>query len=103
MKSIRNIKFMKRNNSLKVGCWLFTAWVCLIGSSLSVVYLSNACRVLTSEIANLERQSNILQETWGKYLIEKGAHTSLNNIESLAINSLNMKAPKRDEFIAIFP
>jgi cell division protein FtsL len=99
----KNIKFMNRKNSLKVGHWLFAAWVSVIGSSLSVVYLSNACRVLTSEIANLERQSNILQETRGKYLIEKGTHTSLNNIESLAINNLNMKAPKRDEFIAIFP
>jgi cell division protein FtsL len=99
----KNIKFMNRKNSLKVGYWLFAAWVSVIGSSLSVVYLSNACRVLTSEIANLERQSNILQETRGKYLIEKGTHTSLNNIESLAINNLNMKAPKRDEFIAIFP
>ncbi len=103
MISIKNTKFMKRKNSLKVGRWLFVAWVSVIGSSLSVVYLSNACRVLTSEIADLERQSNILQETWGKYLIEKGAHTSLNNIESLASNNLNMKAPKRDEFIAIFP
>ncbi len=83
--------------------WIFIAWVAAISSSLSVVYVSNACRVLTSEISNLERESNILQETWGKYLIEQSTHSSLNNIENLAINNLNMKAPKRDEFIAIFP
>jgi len=99
MINMKNITSTNLKASPKIGLWIFIAWAGTISSALSVVYVSNACRVLTSEISNLEREANILQETWGKYLIEKGTHTSLNNIETLAINNLNMKSPKRDEFI----
>ncbi len=40
---------------------------------------------------------------WGKYLLEKSAEASLVNIEAIAKDSLKMRAPRQDEFVAIFP
>ena len=94
---------MTSRTSIKFRCWFFSLWIGVVASSLFVVHVSNTCRVLTNQISNLEREANILQETWGKYLLEKGTHASLNNIESLAKNTLNMKNPQKGEFIAIVP
>ena len=94
---------MTSKTSIKFRCWFFSLWIGVVASSLFVVHVSNTCRVLTNQISNLEREANILQETWGKYLLEKGTHASLNNIENKEKNTLNMKNPQKGEFIAIFP
>ena len=103
MMDIRMPECIKSKANSNVKYWLLVLWVGVIFSALSVIHVSHACRVLTDELSTLERGSNTLQEMWGKYLLEKSAEASLVNIEVIAKDSLKMRAPRQDEFVAIFP
>ena len=87
----------------KIKFWLFVLWISVIFCALSVVHVSNACRALASQLSTLEGESNILQEMRGKYLLEKSSYTSLINIEKKATDELQMRTPRQDEVIVIFP
>ena len=90
-------------SGLKITSWLLIFWISVIFCALSVVHVSNACRLLASQLSTLEGESNILQEMLGKYLLEKSSYTSLINIENKAIDELQMRAPRQDEFIVVSP
>ena len=90
-------------SGLKIKSWLLVLWVSVIFCALSVVHVSNACRLLTSQLSTLEEESNILQEMRGKYLLEKSSYTSLINIENKATGELQMRAPQQGEFIVVSP
>jgi cell division protein FtsL len=49
----------------------------------------------------MEREANQLQVDYGKYLLEQSAWGSLQRIENMAANNLQMRSPQPEEILMI--
>jgi cell division protein FtsL len=49
----------------------------------------------------MQREANQLQVEYGKYLLEQSAVGSLQRVESMAADELNMRTPEASEIIMV--
>lgn len=84
-----------RQYSGKPRAWIFVAIAacCTAASAFGVVYSTYKARTLVSEFEQLQNQRNELQTEWGQLLLEQSTWGSLNRVEQLAKNKLNMHVP----------
>lgn len=68
----------------------------LVVSALAVIYSSHLARQLFSEHQRLEREGLVLQEDWGRLLLERSTWSSHDRIQRLAREQLNMVVPTGD-------
>jgi cell division protein FtsL len=76
-------------------------WVVVVVSALAVAFVSHLCREKYSQLTAMEREANQLQVDYGKYLLEQSAWGSLQRIENMAANNLQMRSPQPDEILMI--
>ena len=76
-------------------------WLLVVVSALAVAFVSHQCREKYGQLAAMEREANQLQVDYGKYLLEQSAWGSLQRIENMAANNLQMRSPKPEEILMI--
>jgi cell division protein FtsL len=82
---------------------LLGLWLAVLVSALAVVYTSHLCRLLYSELAQLQQVENNLQVNWGQYLLEQSSLASLTRIEKEALSELGMRVPDIKEVVMVQP
>jgi cell division protein FtsL len=78
-------------------------WVATLVSALGVVHVSHSCRLLYSELAQLQQEENDLQVAWGQYLLEQSSLATLTLIESKAEQELGMRVPELQDVVMVQP
>jgi len=76
-------------------------WVVVVVSALAVAFVSHLCREKYAQLTAMEREANQLQVDYGKYLLEQSAWGSLQRIENMAANTLQMRSPQPEEILMI--
>lgn len=76
-------------------------WIVVVVSALAVAFVSHLCREKYSQLTAMEREANQLQVDYGKYLLEQSAWGSLQRIENMAANTLQMRSPQPEEILMI--
>ncbi|MGB0450208.1 MAG: cell division protein FtsL [Porticoccaceae bacterium] len=84
-------------SSLRIGA----LWVLVLTSALAVAFVSHVCRQKYDQLTALEREKNQLQVAYGKYLLEQSAWGSLQRIETMAKDSLEMHGPQPQEIMMV--
>ena len=79
------------------------SWALMLLSGLSVVFVSHQCRLLYSELAELEQEKNRLEVAWGQYLLEESSLASLHRVEAVARQELAMQAPTLEQIVVVNP
>ena len=85
------------SSSLRLGL----LWVVVLSSALAVAFVSHVCRQKYHQLTALEREKNQLQVAYGKYLLEQSAWGSLQRVETMAKESLNMQSPKPQDIMMV--
>ena len=76
-------------------------WMLVLVSAMAVAYVSHVCRQKYDQLTALERENNQLQVAYGKYLLEQSAWGSLQRIETMAMEGLDMHSPQPQEIIMV--
>lgn len=83
--------------------WLLVLWLLVLASAVAVVYTSHQSRQLYGELSQLQREENRLQVEWGQYLLEESSWASLERIERIAKNELDMHVPAIEDVVMVKP
>ena len=75
----------------------------VLGSGLSVVYVTHRDRVLFNELQELKGSANALQLEWGQLLIEQSTFGLEGRIENKAVEQLGMRVPPVDHIVMVKP
>jgi len=78
-------------------------WALVMLSALTVIYVSHSCRLLFTELAQLQQRENNLQVVWGQYLLEQSSLANLSRIETKAVTELSMQVPAIKDVIMVQP
>lgn len=84
-------------SSLRLGL----LWAMVLSSALAVAFVSHVCRQKYDQLTALEREKNQLQVAYGKYLLEQSAWGSLQRVETMAKDSLNMQSPQPQDIMMV--
>ena len=76
-------------------------WLAVLVSAILVVYSNHLCRKLYADMAVLEREKNVYQVEWGRYLLEQSTWASLGRVEKLAKSEFGMRVPEIDEVVIV--
>ncbi len=76
-------------------------WITVLVSAMAVAYVSHVCRQKYDQLTALERENNQLQVAYGKYLLEQSAWGSLQRVEAMAMEGLDMHSPQPQEIIMV--
>mgnify|MGYP001198599362 CR=1 FL=1 len=82
---------------LKVG----VLWVAVVASALAVTHYSHVSRQTYGQLTAMQREANQLQVEYDRYLLEQSAVGSLQRVEGMAADELNMHTPKASEIIMV--
>lgn len=80
---------------------LCVAWLAVLLSAMSVVYVGYVCRQLNKELYLLESDANAFQAEWGRYLIARNFMASLDKVEYEAQRELHMRVPELPEIVIL--
>ena len=85
------------------GLWVASIFVLflVVVSSLAVVYSTYKSRQLFSDLQQQKRQALLLDEQWGRLLLEQSTWASHERIERLAKTKLKMIVPSSQEMVVI--
>lgn len=76
-------------------------WVLVVASAVSVALVSHLNRQLYAQLGALERQANQMNADYGRYLLEQSAWGSLQRVENMAAQKLDMRGPEPEEILMI--
>ena len=80
---------------------LLLVLIMLLGSGISVVYLTHQGRFLFTELQQLKSQANELQVEWGQLLIEQSTFGLEGIIEQKATEQLSMRIPDLEQIVMV--
>ncbi len=76
-------------------------WCAVIVSALLVVWSTDRCRDLFTELMTLQAKENDLKLVQGRFLLQEGALGSPMRLEQMAKNRLKMRIPSSSEILVI--
>ena len=76
-------------------------WVLVLISAIAVGLVSHLSRQQYAQLMILEREASQLDEDYGKYLLEQSAWGSLQRVETVAAQQLNMHSPRSSEILMV--
>ena len=76
-------------------------WLAVVFSAVAVAYYSHLCRQTYGELTAMEREANQLQVDYGRYLLEQSAWGSLQRVDSMARDRLQMDTPQASEIVMV--
>lgn len=71
--------------------------VLALGSAFAVILVTYQTRVQFAELESLRRQTQSLEEQWGRLLLEESAFSSPARVERLARDELKMTEPAAEQ------
>ena len=77
--------------------------VLVLGSAISVVYVSHLNRRLFNEYQMMLQVRDKLEVEWGQLLLEQSALAAHARIEKIALSRIGMRAPGAQEIIMVQP
>ena len=84
------------------GLWrVVVLWVLVLISAIAVGLVSHLSRQQYAQLMILEREASQLDEDYGKYLLEQSAWGSLQRVETVAAQQLNMHSPQSSEILMV--
>ncbi|MBW2940216.1 cell division protein FtsL [Zhongshania aquimaris] len=69
----------------------------VIISCIAVVQSSHKSRKLFGQLQDLRRDAMLLEEDWGRLLLEQSTWASPDRVQDMAVQKLKMQAPKARE------
>ncbi|MBQ0794350.1 cell division protein FtsL [Zhongshania sp.] len=66
-------------------------------SCVAVIQSSHKSRKLFGQLQDLRREAMLLEEDWGRLLLEQSTWASPDRVQDMAIQKLKMQAPKARE------
>lgn len=75
--------------------------VAIMISALVLVYVKDLNRRLFIEYQNLQQANNELNIEYGKLLLEQGAWSTQERVQTIAMRSLNMEIPSSDDIVIL--
>lgn len=76
-------------------------WVLVVFSAIAVALVSHQCRQQYAQLMAMEREANRMDEDYGKYLLEQSAWGSLQRIETMAAEELDMRSPSPQDIVMV--
>ena len=76
-------------------------WLAVVASALAVTHYSHTYRQTYGQLTAMQREANQLQVEYGRYLLEQSAVGSLQRVEGMAADELNMRSPKVSEIVMV--
>ena len=76
-------------------------WVSVIITALAVALVSHICRQQYAQLGAMEREVNQMNADYGRYLLEQSAWGSLQRIENMAAQKLDMRSPEPEEIMMV--
>lgn len=76
-------------------------WVSVIVTALGVALVSHICRQQYAQLGAMEREANQMNADYGRYLLEQSAWGSLQRIENMAAQKLDMRSPEPEEIMMV--
>lgn len=73
----------------------------LIVSAIGVIYTKHVSRSEFAELQQLERERDLLNEEWGRLLLEQSTWGSPNLVQQKAQMNLNMAVPTDEQTVVI--
>ncbi|MBC6907326.1 cell division protein FtsL [Saccharophagus sp. K07] len=80
---------------------IFAAWFLVMGSALSVIYVTHRARLATHELETLRHAAADLQAESGQLLLEKSSLSAYARVEQMALKELNMTVPDTDQVVVV--
>lgn len=88
---------------IKVDTALFAMIVLVIASAVAVVYIKHLSRSEFIQLQQLEKKRDLLNEEWGRLLLEQSTWGSPSRVEQQARIRLQMIVPQADMTVVIKP
>ncbi|KPK49912.1 MAG: hypothetical protein AMS22_12975 [Thiotrichales bacterium SG8_50] len=79
--------------------WILVAL--LVVSAIAVIELRHENRVAFAHLQTLHAQRDALEVEWGKLLLEEGAWSQHQRLESSARAKLGMRLPQADQIVMV--
>ncbi len=76
-------------------------WLLVVASALAVALVSHLCRQQYAELTAMKRAANQMDVDYGRYLLEQSAWGSLQRIENMAVQKLDMRSPQPEEILMV--
>ena len=76
-------------------------WVLVVVSALAVALVSHLSRQQYAQLGMMEREANQMNADYGRYLLEQSAWGSLQRIENMAAQKLDMRSPEPEEILIV--
>ena len=100
---------MKDSPLVKLFVWLFqwqqlqvVGLVILIGvSAVGVIYSAHLTRVQYSKLQDLEKERDLLDSDYERFLLEQGAWAGYARVDEVSRNKLGMKTPSAKDLVLI--
>jgi len=100
---------MKDSPLVKLFVWLFqwqqlqvVGLVILIGvSAVGVIYSAHLTRVQYSKLQDLEKERDLLDSDYERFLLEQGAWAGYARVDEVSRSKLGMKTPSATDLVLI--
>ena len=76
-------------------------WLVVVSSAVSVAFVSHLCRQQYAQLAAAERLGNQLKADYGRFILEQSTWGSLQRVESMATDRLNMYSPSASDMLIV--
>lgn len=76
-------------------------WVLVVISAVAVALVSHLNRQQYAQLGALEREANQMNADYGRYLLEQSAWGSLQRVENMAAQKLDMRSPEPEEILMV--
>jgi cell division protein FtsL len=75
----------------------------LMGSAIAVVHTKYATRKLFVELEHLRAQRDLVDVEWGQLRLEQSTWSTHGRVHRMALERLNMRAPRPEDIVVISP
>lgn len=75
--------------------------LCVMGTALGVIVSAFENRRHLAELETLHADARDMQVLWGQYLVEKSTWAAYGRIHDMALNGLEMQAPRPDQITVV--
>jgi cell division protein FtsL len=73
----------------------------VMGSALGVIVSAFENRRYLAELEGLRAEARDMQVLWGQYLVEKSTWAAYSRVHDMAVQGLQMEAPKPDQITIV--
>jgi cell division protein FtsL len=96
-----SLNLLHQLQSLRVLMQVIWMLLAVMSSAVAVVYSKHVTRTEFVALQSLEKERDLLNEEWGRLLLEQSTWASPSHVEQQAIKRLHMIVPTADMTVVI--